>query len=100
MLYLNNGQTISLTNLESTLPMVCLHATQPIYDMVQRFSLSGHPLLILGIYTGTGRLVPDCIGARRLGPATLEALQGASTDMSAYLTIQIFVREIGLQLNC
>jgi hypothetical protein len=100
MLYLNNGQTISLTNLESTLPMVCLHATQPIYDMVRWFSLSGHPLLILGIYTGTGHLVPYCIGARHLGPATLEALQGASTDMSAYLTIQIFIREISLQLNC
>jgi hypothetical protein len=54
----------------------------------------------LGIHTGTGHLVPDHIGARHLGPATLEALQGASADMLAYWTIRVFVREIGLQLNC
>jgi hypothetical protein len=46
MLYLNNGGTLPLENLESTLPIVYLHAPQTMCDVVQRFSLSGHPLLI------------------------------------------------------
>ena len=46
MLYLNNGWTSLLKNLEYTLPIVCLYAPLIIYDMVQQFSLSGYPLLI------------------------------------------------------
>jgi hypothetical protein len=46
MLYLNNGWSVSLTDLGSTLAMVCCHAPETVCDVVQRFSLSGHPLLI------------------------------------------------------
>jgi hypothetical protein len=46
MLYLNNGWSVSLTDLGSTLAMICCHAPETVCDVVQRFSLSGHPLLI------------------------------------------------------
>jgi hypothetical protein len=46
MLYLNNGGTLPLENLEFTLPIVSLHAPKTVYDVVNWFSLSGHPLLI------------------------------------------------------
>jgi hypothetical protein len=38
--------TVHLVNLESTLPIVYIHAPKTFHDMLQRFSPSGHSLLI------------------------------------------------------
>jgi len=46
-LYLSNGSIIPLETLESTLPTSYLYCLQPSFKMVEPFTLSSHPLLLL-----------------------------------------------------